>query len=335
MLRYSFILLLAGLLFSAPLSAQKAKLKTIKLKKEYVINDFDFVSEDLGYAAGIELIRDAKLKAGYYYRGVVLKTTDGGKRWEEMMGMDSVRFMSIDMQSSGIGLVVGNTLFAENYNIAMRSPDRGLSWYDVTPEVVGMGFSKVSWVDNTNAVIMGSDLFLSDDQGKTWTAKDCESETLPNPSFHDLGCLDGEIVLAGGDGTFAYKTAIGRFALGDEECIPHGLELKSFTGQRISLAGAKDYYLMSARELWKSTTQGDYWEKIMSIEKGQLKAIAFANVELGLVGGLNKLKLTRDGGKKWQNLSMPHGSTVNTIAWSGYDKAVMAGTKGVIYILKL
>jgi len=130
----------------------------------YILYDISFPpgQNDVGYAGGMQYTYNAE--------GVVIKTTDGGDTWTEIVGgtgtdgIEAVCFTSADT-----GFIAGwNDYFA-------KTTDGGTSW---TTMSVGSGnwyFVDIEFWDADNGIAVaklsagGTGIYVTDDAGDTWT----------------------------------------------------------------------------------------------------------------------------------------------------------------------
>jgi len=71
--------------------------------------------------------------------------------------LNDIHFFDADL-----GLAVGDS------GVIIRSADGGLNW-DIVLDIDSITFKKVDFFDTLNAIAVGSDLFITNDGGLTWT----------------------------------------------------------------------------------------------------------------------------------------------------------------------
>lgn len=134
--------------------------------------------------------------------GMVLRTLDGGARWERQQIVNSVMF---DPHLFDIArLADGRLLIAAETGNLFRSDDGGETWVELESPYAGSFFGLVDLGDRgVVAYGMLSNAYLSQDGGDHWQQLDTD---VTDSSFFSGHPAPGGVVLAGADGTLTFGT---------------------------------------------------------------------------------------------------------------------------------
>ena len=116
-------------------------------------------------------------------RGVLSRSSDGGKTWEEQLEFSDFTFNGLETIDSLIAFAVGGFDFTGG-GLVLRTTNGGIFWEDVTP--ASEGFRDVFFIDASTGWIVGSSIYKTTDGGSSWTEQygDSSSE-LDAISFFD------------------------------------------------------------------------------------------------------------------------------------------------------
>ena len=132
----------------------------------YSLTDIYFIDDKIGFAVGSV--------------GVILKTTDGGERWDIIDSVDtpSPTLRKINFFNKSIGLIVGNN------GIIKRTTDGGNSW--ITTELQPQNSINDICIINEQVgfIIMGNLIYKTTNSGIEW--KEIYSYPDPYKTFSDI-----------------------------------------------------------------------------------------------------------------------------------------------------
>ncbi len=163
----------------------------------YILYDISFApgQNDVGYAGGMQYTYNAE--------GVVIKTTDGGDNWTEVLGgagtdgIEAIAFISADT-----GFIAGwNDYFA-------KTTDGGTTWTTMTVGSNNWYFVDIEFWDSDNgiaAAVLNSGtnaIYVTSDGGTTWT-----TATGINQNIQDVCYANATTLFSvGGDEKIAKST---------------------------------------------------------------------------------------------------------------------------------
>jgi photosystem II stability/assembly factor-like uncharacterized protein len=289
---------------------------TLPSGTSYILYDISFPpgQSDVGYSGGMQYTYNAE--------GVVIKTTDGGDTWTEIVGgtgtdgIEAVCFTSADT-----GFIAGwNNYFA-------KTTDGGASWTTMT---VGSGnwyFMDIEFWDADNGIAVsklnagGSAVYVTDDGGATWSTA----------SGITHGVEDA-----------AYATATTLFAVGVDEKISKSTDGGStwsliYTGTfqnyffgvdfdgDFGVVGGEDGKIMH------TTDGGSSW--ITNIEGyDNFKGASVYDTDSAYVAGSQEdIYKTTDGGANWAIEDNGSGSsTFYKIKFSDNATGYVCGSQGIM-----
>lgn len=289
----------------------------------------DFASDTLGWMSG---------------SGALARTQDGGASWELLLGYpDAPIVYGMDFWDAQAGLIAGNhvsigngifkssdggrtwTRKYEGYanDVAfldgevavaagndrlLRSSDRGETWVAVTPPGTDRGYSSVTRVGPTTAVVVSQfgDVWRSTDGGRTWTLAFAGIGALPyvwRVSF--VTELDGWVV--GPDGIVLRTTDGGAtwdYASNGMGAHLADVEMASAT---FGLAVGENGYVL------RTTDGGRRWTPSRLAVTGtifgrteSLETVTFLEPDFAVTGGRGGILFkTVDGGVTWESIGYP------------------------------
>lgn len=112
--------------------------------------DVSFVDRNIGYVVG--------------KRGIVLKTTDGGKAWIRVKEEGKENLFSAHFISAETGWAVGD------FGAIIQTTDGGKTWKNLSLQGADISFNGCYFLDAENGVVVGEfeGIFRTRDGGKTW-----------------------------------------------------------------------------------------------------------------------------------------------------------------------
>jgi len=141
------------------------------------IMDIAFADTSTGWAAGADAFFGGS-------RGVLSRSSDGGKTWHEQVEFPDFTFNRLEAISPLNAYAVG-TYDLGGRGMVLRTTDGGSFWQDVTP--ASDGFRGVFFRNTTTGWIIGSSIYKTTDGGTSWTKQFGDSNTeFSAISFSDL-----------------------------------------------------------------------------------------------------------------------------------------------------
>lgn len=127
------------------------------------LNDVFFLDSELGWVVGD--------------RGVILRTTDGGRRWEQIVSPVECKLDGVFFNSARDGWIVGG--FAEpvthlSTGVVLRTKDGGRTWRRISNsripwmKQIHMATDRAGWALGHRSPIFPSGLMLTQDGGASW-----------------------------------------------------------------------------------------------------------------------------------------------------------------------
>jgi photosystem II stability/assembly factor-like uncharacterized protein len=268
------------------------------------VDDIYMVNTQVGYAVSGD--------------GRIVKSTDGGENWLELLQNTSVYCRSVEFVSTQKGFVGAFPLSSNtNYiNILRRTTDGGLTWIDLSdqlhPRARRGGICGLAAPDS-NTIYGGGNWFRdsayiikSTDGGNTWNFIDMTSYATSIIDFHfiskDTGFATGKGLLPIESAVILYTTNGGEsWATIFENYIPNEYcwKIQRLT-KLIWFASIEDLTSVPPRIL-KSLDGGMTWKEYeVAITPYNIEGIGFIDPLHGWTGGGSGWSFeSRDGGKTW------------------------------------
>lgn len=282
MKRIYFTLTLGLLMLSTILSAQTWE--TLTTGTSYILFDISFPSSqnDVGYAAGMQYTYDAE--------GVVIKTTDGGDTWTQVLGgtnQDGIE--AVCFTSPTTGFVAGwNDYFA-------KTTDGGATWTTMTVGSDNWYFKDIEFYDANNGIAAaitnssGNVIYVTSDGGTTWTTATGINQDIQDVCYANANTL----YVVGGDEKIAKSTDGGNTWTE----IYSGVVTRYFMGVdfdgNFGIVGGEDGKIMS------TTDGGSTWQTFATGYENFYGAHVF-NSDSAYMGGTDEnIYKTTDSGANW------------------------------------
>jgi photosystem II stability/assembly factor-like uncharacterized protein len=159
--------------------------------------------------------KDAKLGWAVGWKSTILRTTDGGRKWNETSVPSGISLEGIDMVTKKIGWAVGcsgphvpyRDLDAGYGAVVLRTSDGGLHWKYQVDRTTSPGLAAVDFTDTKHGVAVGTSGLTArtTDGGRTWWYKTIGSATLRDVQFTDAS---NGVAVGGDTGTLSSNGSI-------------------------------------------------------------------------------------------------------------------------------
>jgi len=281
--RFFFILGFILLVLSTTIKAQTWE--TLATGTSYILFDISFApgQNDVGFAGGMQYTYDAE--------GVVIKTTDGGDTWSQVLGgtnqdgIEAVCFLSPDT-----GFVAGwNNYFAKTTN-------GGTTWNTMTIGSDNWVFKDIEFWDSDNGVVVsntnttGFVIYVTSDGGDTWTTASGIDQNIQDVAYASADTL----YAVGGDEKISKSTDGGNtWSEIYSGIFTYYLFGVDFVGD-FGVVGGEDGKRMS-------TTDGGATWSTSSTGYENLYGVNVFNSDSAYIGGTDEnIYKTTDSGSNWE-----------------------------------
>lgn len=227
----------------------------VKAPSRVNLNAVQFVSDEVGYAAGSSgLYRDnRKEKADFDL--VILRTSDGGQSWStsyeyhrtgDLLEIErTVWQLATFSETVAIAVINGNSL--------LRTGDAGLTWQTVMSTnaggIAGVAFS----IDGTAWTVGERGFYVSKDQGKTWQTFAGLEEGLSKQKWHAIGFSNSKHGIAVGDGGAMAITIDGGVTWSKAQTTTsEDLRLLTLHGAQVIVCGTQKVYQVTGVSDWEA-----------------------------------------------------------------------------------
>ena len=229
--------------------------------------------------------------------GVLLKTTDGGRSWEEpaenLPPLNSVRFFGTDD-----GIAVGEATPQFPTGVLITS-DGGHSWTSVEGEHCS-GWLAADFIELEHGIVAG-------DRGRLTFAADLKVVKPRNDrrslrSIRAVDLIDGLNGWAVGDGGLVLKTSNGGVSW-EPPAKEFPQELSTFADFRAVAGKGSKVWLTGSPggRIWSSADAGQRWTLQATGQTSPLHALFFQSEDNGwAVGTFGTILRTVDGGQTWE-----------------------------------
>lgn len=264
--------------------------KVVNTNPNYELRSIYFADSLLGWTAG---------------NGVILKTNDGGKKWNVKQNVDGTGIDEIQFSGRNIGFAVGWEAKA------LKSTDGGESWNSLGN--VGLHNWGLHMIDSNNIVVAGhSRILKSTNSGSSWTQFDDVS------GFQSVHFANNEVGWAAGGRVCKTTNA------GESWEIQLGLSAHS-----VFVTNANNVYMVASNGVHRSTNGGISWTS-QTVGTGNLWGIYFPTTTLGYTCGTGKVFKTTNGGNSWVNKPTNFDIDLLDVFFATNDIGYVCGKNGTI-----
>ena len=295
-----------GLMLALTNNHAKAQWVEINSTPTKIIDKFNFITDDIGYA----LMSN---------KSEIHRTTNGGNAWTAITTPPAITtFFDFSFPKDSVGFVVHRDMSnATTPSMIYRTMNNGTTWQNITPASTnaGSGNAFVQFIDeNVGFWAVGTILYRTIDGGTNWDTTSISS----NMNYFQIQSMDfydaNNGVIGIHDGTFMYLGSMFATTDGGQTFTQTDLTTSGSVVGMVDQASATTSYAASAGwgssnflKLYKSTNGGNLWDTLninTSIPAEGLLLFDFIDsingtiaVE-GVSGGVH-LYNTTDGGLSW------------------------------------
>lgn len=165
-----FILFFALFAMCLGVKAQWEEVEIHGINYPSYFNDICFCNTNIGYVVG------AHNSNSFIYRGIVLKTTDGGENWETIYVHYDIDIQSVSFQSPDTGYVCGYhgkipQTADSTYSMVLKTIDGGATWlpFLTSSQIDPSTFIQVRFFNENNGVIISNKgTYYTTNGGVSW-----------------------------------------------------------------------------------------------------------------------------------------------------------------------
>jgi len=253
--------------------------------------------------------------------GTVLRTTDGGHTWSQLLLGSTATFRGVWFTDANRGFLVGDA------GAILRTVDGGVTWTGQTVDPAAT-LRAVCFADRSTGTAVGSPgaIYQTTDGGNTWTQK----IATPGITVNAISFADKNIgIFVGSVGTI-YRTTDGgskwiRQVSGIEATNAPGLlGVCSVDGNVWVAVGEYGTIL-------RTTDGGVTWALQPSGTRFNLNAVQFADENNGIaVGDAGVIVATADGGRTWAERSIGLTSWFSALRFVNATTGFVVGSDGML-----
>ena len=165
-----FVLFFALFAMCLGVKAQWEEVEIHGINYPSYFNDICFCNTNIGYVVG------AHNSNSFIYRGIVLKTTDGGENWETIYVHYDIDIQSVSFQSPDTGYVCGShgkipQTADSTYSMVLKTIDGGATWlpFLTSSQIDPSTFIQVRFFSENNGVIISNKgTYYTTNGGVSW-----------------------------------------------------------------------------------------------------------------------------------------------------------------------
>ncbi|NOR87467.1 MAG: T9SS type A sorting domain-containing protein [Bacteroidales bacterium] len=289
--------------------------ETLESGTSYILFDISFAKgqNDIGYAAGMQYTYDAE--------GVVIKTTDSGDNWTQIMGGAGTNGIeAVCFTTNETGFIAGWDYFAKTTN-------GGGSWTEISVGNDNWYFMDIEFWDEENGVALSvlnsgvAAIYVTSNGGDTWS-----TSFGINHNVQDLAYADANTLYAiGGDEKISKSTNGGNswteIYSGVFQYYFMGVDFNGDFG----VVGGEDGKIMHTSdggENWSTYATGYH----------NFQGVHVFNADSTYIGGTDAdVYKTTDGGASWQSEDNgPESSHIYKIKATANNTTFLCGSQGML-----
>ncbi|MFP4470123.1 MAG: YCF48-related protein [Bacteroidales bacterium] len=268
----------------------------------------------------------------------IIWTEDFGLTWEYIEGGFMNNYYCAHMPNGDFGTVIGrNAVFQP---LAGYTMDGGQTWdgQPYYPTVNNVGYESTTqacyFFDENNGYTVGTvwngDGFLT--TAPNWNSQQWNAIMFEGAMLFGIDFLDASYgVVVGGD--YNITTSIFETYDGGTNWEAATVQSDGNTMLDVALVGNTGYAVGTFGEIIKKVpeTIDESWQTIATPVMFDLKAIDFANQEVGVaVGMMGTILRTTDGGTTWNTIDLGIDNWFNDVQFIDQQRAIICGDQGII-----
>ncbi len=286
-----------------------------------ILYNIQFVSNAVGYATG--------------NNGVFLKTTDGGKTWENGYAKQNntcAPIKAMTFVNENVGYL------ARSYGEITKTTDGGKTW--TVQREPGFSATEINsavyFLDENNGYVVGKlgtnqeAFFKTTDGGANWTTPETTfEEELTSVYFHDVnkGVVGGDDLLVAytTDGGNTWTNGVVNGATDKDSSA--SFDCLAFADVNVGLASG-------SKMIFKTTDGGKTWNKIDVTLTSSVNGVYVVDAQTYYFVHKNEIYKTTDGGTTWTNIVEGNATiaqNLNSICLDEKGSIWVAGYYGSIY----
>lgn len=247
------------------------------LNPNITLKDVKFINNQIGIVVG-----------GYATVGHILRTTDGGNTWSNIINNNQWGFTGLFFRDS-------NTGFATGYSgTLLKTTDAGISWTNISFNTYNNLYKGV-FFDSNNGIIVGEGglIYKTTDGGNNWN----KVTTGTDKFLYSSSFLNNSFGMVGGDGGVVLKTTNGGVSWSEKNVIlpsnPAITDIHIFDNNNAYAVGSFGFH-------HRTTDGGETWNSNSGLSANDLLRLIFMNDSIGFaVGYWGTVIKTTNSGINW------------------------------------
>jgi photosystem II stability/assembly factor-like uncharacterized protein len=264
----------------------------------------------LGYSVLAITGTDAQTVYAVASDGTVHKTTNGGTNWTSTLSV-GIYMYDISFLNATTGLICGSQ------GGLFRTTNSGTTWEALTPPQVDWAFNQVKIVSATEIYLVGDPVYLwkSTNLGTTWTSLPIMPVSGPASTYiwQSMDKQGSVMAMCGDFGVVAKSTDNGASWFSNHFSYSTQImfDITTVPGSQNVWAVGRQYLGSGDRNVMFSSDGGTNWVTYNTNVVTDLYAISMVSPKVGYVCGTNSVVLkTTDAGQSWTAVTKPS-TTIN------------------------
>ena len=262
--------------------------------------------------------------------GLILHTTDGGKKWikKEIKTENPVDFLRVYFRGNKLGFITGTSLARRGGAILFITQDGGSTWESINPGVRSY-LTGIWMIDNQVGFMVGANnaYLQTTDGGKTWKGKAervAAGETRQNLwAISFSSPTKGWIV--GSYGSIQHTVDGGQNWEDQDSGVSNNLKAIAFVNEKTGWIAGQEGVILHTND------GGITWTKQKTNSYNNLNDIIFVNEDTGWVAGdFGTILHTTNGGQTWNLQNTGNTTTLLAIGATGEDHCLAVGEWGLV-----
>ncbi|HZH96790.1 MAG TPA: YCF48-related protein [Flavisolibacter sp.] len=291
--------------------------------------DSNFFRYTATYINDVALIDTARM-IGVGDNGLIIRTIDGGRHWENIHTYQTKILRTIQMFGDSVGYVAGSS------RTLLKTEDGGKSWISIDANIFSGSFNPdfdyngLFFLNSRRGFIIGGwgKILKTVDGGRSWTDASIDGVT---DGFSDINFANDSTGFVCGGNSILYKTVdTGRTWQKIELSLLGGIA-RSLTKVKF-ISSTTGFIVGNGGIFLKTTDGGTNWSFAFPLNNGTYSDIYFKDAQSGIVIGVNgsygSYYTTTDGGNTWvaePTSELPASGILSINADANGQKIIFAG----------